>query len=64
MKNIVYDRGDHYEMELTQDKTMLLDKDDLELFDKFCISVRGNNRYYARITIDNKSIDIHRYIYE
>ena len=45
-KNIIFDRGDHYEMVLTKGKLMKFDKDDIELANKYIWYCNGVNYCY------------------
>ena len=49
IKNIVYDRGDYYEVSLTQNQYMKFDKDDLPIVQKHVLYAdKKRNVFYAR----------------
>lgn len=57
IKNIIHDRGDYYEVELSQDKRMKFDKDDLNLVQSVPIhSAKSGKTYYARMINKNNSV--------
>lgn len=63
VKNCIYDRGDHYELILNKNCTMLFDKDDLDLINDNVIWALHDS-YAHCIGSDGKLKMLHRMIYE
>ena len=65
LKNYSYISGSTAEMKLSCNKSMLVDVQSLPLFNEICVYARcDGNIWYAGCTIDRKTIQAHRLIYE
>ena len=65
LKNYANLDGSVAEMSLSNDKWMKLDVDALPLFDDICVYARKDtNNWYAGCTIDRKTVQAHRIIYD
>jgi hypothetical protein len=63
IKNICYDRGDYFEMELTKGQYCKFDKADFDVIDGKCWHVSYHNgNGYAVTTIDRSTVKLHNYL--
>lgn len=62
VKNIYYDMGDHFEVELTHFKSTKIDKADINVIDKYVWCASNSHSFYACTFINGKHTKLHNVI--